>query len=129
MRILICGGRDYEDDGRIMQALGMLTAGQDVVIHGGARGADAIADEWAQILCLDVEVYPADWNQYGKRAGVIRNQEMLDSGIDEVWAAPGGRGTADMVRRAEAAGVPVRFLNFRQPPTHVEATNLSSTSE
>lgn len=46
----------------------------------------------------------------GKAAGPIRNQRMLDEGKpDLVVAFPGGRGTADMVRRAKAAGVPVRL--------------------
>lgn len=62
----------------------------------------------ARQLGLAVEVHPADWGRYGKAAGPIRNQEMLESGIDLVIALPGGRGTADMVRRAEGAGVPVR---------------------
>ena len=54
--------------------------------------------------------YPAQWDVYGRRAGPIRNQEMIDEGKpDGVVAFPGGKGTADMVRRAEAAGLKVWF--------------------
>jgi len=35
---------------------------------------------------------------------------MADAGADLCIAFPGGRGTADMVRRARAAGIPVRSV-------------------
>lgn len=50
----------------------------------------------------------ADWSKYGKAAGPMRNQKMLDEyKPDLVVALPGGRGTADMVSRARVAGVEV----------------------
>jgi len=53
----------------------------------------------------------ADWETHGRAAGPIRNEKMLTWKPDLVVAFPGGVGTADLVRRAEAAGVPVqRFL-------------------
>ena len=78
------------------------------VIHGGARGADYVMGEIAKAAGLPVSIYPADWRKHGKKAGPIRNQLMLDDGKpDCVLAYPGGRGTADMVRRAKVAGVRV----------------------
>lgn len=56
---------------------------------------------------LGAETHRADWATYGDSAGPRRNQEMVDSGLDLLIAFPGGMGTADMVRRAKAAGVPV----------------------
>jgi hypothetical protein len=53
----------------------------------------------------------ADWNTHGRAAGPIRNQRMLDEVKPElVVAFPGGRGTADMVRRAREAGVNVYLV-------------------
>ena len=78
------------------------------VIHGGARGADTVAARWAEAHSLEVVKFPADWQRHGRAAGGIRNQQMLDEGHpDAVVAFPGGVGTADMVRRAKAAGLPV----------------------
>jgi len=49
-----------------------------------------------------------DTRDLGRRAGAIRNQEMIDEGkADGVVAFPGGKGTEDLVRRAEAAGLTV----------------------
>lgn len=111
MRVLVCGGRNYDD--RSGFAVGMERVWRrcgypSVIIHGDARGADRLAEEWAHKVGIQVEPYPADWERDGKAAGPLRNQRMLDSGKpDLVVAFPGGRGTADMVRRAKLAGVEV----------------------
>lgn len=72
-------------------------------------GADALAALWSAKIGLSSHArYNADWSLYGKAAGPIRNQRMIDKGKpDLVVAFPGGRGTADLVQRAEVAGVPV----------------------
>lgn len=108
-RVLVCGGRDYADYGTFcwhMHNIGQ--GGIECVIHGAAPGADGLAARWAKEVGIPVKAYPAAWNIHGPAAGPIRNQQMLDEGKpDLVIAFPGGRGTADMVRRAKAAGVKV----------------------
>ena len=78
-----------------------------MLIHGGAPGAGAMAGWIGGTLGIEVEYHTAQWAKYGKAAGTMRNQEMLNSGIDSVVAFPGGRGTADMLSRARRAGVPI----------------------
>jgi SLOG family YspA-like protein len=79
-----------------------------VIITGGASGVDSTATDWAAVNWCQFKEYKADWKKHGRAAGPIRNQRMLDEGKpDLVVAFPGGRGTADMVKRAKAAGVPV----------------------
>lgn len=110
MRLLVCGGRSYDDRERLFAALDLAAAkcGMSTLIHGGARGADRLAGEWAAARRIQETVYPAGWTEFGRRAGPIRNQRMLDDGRpDGVVAFPGGAGTADMIRRANAAGLPV----------------------
>lgn len=109
MRLLICGDRNWTDRRPIYAVLRRCGVG-DVVIQGGAPGADSIAEQAAVALGLDNECYPAQWGRYGRGAGPIRNQQMLDEGEpDEVYAfhdnVADSKGTADMVRRAKAAGV------------------------
>lgn len=108
-RILVCGGRDYTNHAMVDRVLRAVRNKHPeiIVVHGDARGADSIAKAWAIRMRVPQEAYPADWEGNGKGAGPIRNQQMLDTGIDAVVAFPGGRGTADMVSRARAAGVPV----------------------
>jgi aspartokinase-like uncharacterized kinase len=112
VKILVCGGRDYADSSRVWGVLDAFhrSRGHVHVIQGGARGADQIAREWAQSKQLAYSTIIADWAQHGAAAGPIRNQRMLDElSPDLVLAFPGGRGTADMVRRAKARGFPVEL--------------------
>lgn len=110
MRLLVCGGRDYNDRERLFAALDAAHAHKPVtlVIHGAAKGADTLAGEWADARGIPVQAYPADWKKLGLVAGPVRNERMLREGKpDGAVAFPGGNGTADMVRRAEAARVSV----------------------
>jgi predicted polyphosphate/ATP-dependent NAD kinase len=108
MRVLVCGGRTYNDRKAVYAALDHLNPQPKAVIHGGANGADRIADDWADDRGITTIAYHADWTKHGKAAGPIRNALMLaESKPDLVLAFPGGNGTADMVARAKAANVPV----------------------
>lgn len=110
MRVLVCGGRDFHDRAAAFDALDRIDAETmiETVIHGQARGADSLADEWASDRVRWVQPFPADWQTFGRSAGPIRNRLMLVNGKpDLVVAFPGGRGTADMVRQARRAGIRV----------------------
>ncbi len=107
--VLVCGGRSYRDRRRVYGALDTAHIHRNItmVITGGATGADAIAADWAADRDIGLLEFSADWSQ-GRKAGPLRNQKMLDEGKPSlVIAFPGGRGTADMIRRAEAAGISV----------------------
>lgn len=109
-RILVCGGRDYDNKEYLFSVLDKANTRwrNIVIIHGAATGADELAAEWSIERQVDVECYPANWKQYGKRAGFIRNSQMLNEGHpDLVIAFPGGNGTAMMVKLAKAANISV----------------------
>lgn len=116
-RFAVTGGRDFEDESMTLAALCRLPA-WSVLINGGARGADRLAAAtWRRLMhswhpsvgLADhyVQTYPADWREHGRSAGAIRNQRMLDTGLDMLLAFPGGRGTAHMVDICGRAGVPI----------------------
>jgi len=111
--VLVCGGRDYDDRERLWAVLDELHANKPItrLIHGGARGADTLGHRWAYSRRVPISAYNAEWAKYGKSAGHIRNARMLKEGKpDYVVACPGGRGTADMVRKARVACVPIVFV-------------------
>ena len=110
LRLVVCGGRNYDCWDVMWGALNVIHSGRGIaaIIQGGARGADELARSWAKNRNIPVETYPADWKQHGRAAGPIRNGVMLaESKPDGVVAFPGGRGTADCVKQAEAAGIKV----------------------
>lgn len=113
MRLLVCGGRDYHDRETVFRELDKLAPA--LVIHGGAPGADTLAATWCVATRTPELRFPAEWSLYGKAAGPLRNQQMLDEGKPTlVLAFPGGRGTADMIRRARKAGIPVNNMDNRR---------------
>lgn len=111
MRVIVCGGRDYDDHDTLCNTMSSLQSMYDLKVATGgcSTGADAMAHEWATQNCeTPPKVYFAAWRTLGLRAGPIRNQRMLeDFGPDLVVAFHGGKGTADMVQKAIAAGVTV----------------------
>lgn len=108
IRLGVTGGRDYGNAVHVAEALNELHKqfGIAVLVEGGAHGLDTLARFWAKGRRIAVETHPADWDKHGKAAGPIRNEEMANA-IDALAVFPGGRGTADMRRRAERKGLPI----------------------
>ena len=117
MKALICGGRDYAELTNtkkpistrryeiqsVQSILAYLKHSLNItsIINGGAKGVDSCAHTWAIKNSLSTVKFPADWKQYGKAAGHIRNSQMLLQNPDMVVAFPGGKGTLDMVTKAK----------------------------
>lgn len=115
MRILVTGSRDWPDWPLIGQALDeaqryltkvLELSGPITLIHGGAAGADHMADVEAGLRGWRVEVYPADWKR-GRGAGIMRNLEMINLGADICLAFihNSSRGASHCADAAETAGI------------------------
>lgn len=116
MRVLVCGGRDYKNRDRVDQVLNYLPKKDLVIIQGNAPGADYLAKEWARENGVQCESYPADWQQYGRKAGYIRNKQMLEEGKpDLVIAFPGGAGTNMMTSLSMNAGIQTLRIPEHKP--------------
>ena len=112
-KVLVCGGRDFTDQELLFKTLDDVNP--TTIVHGAARGADTIAGDYAKRHQIPCEVFPAQWNRYGKRAGYLRNQQMLDEGKpDLVVAFPGGPGTRMMVKIAREQGFPIQTVRAGQ---------------
>ena len=108
LRLLVCGDRNWTDVESIAQQIRVMHP--DVIIEGEARGADSIARGYAKGAGIPVLSFPAQWGKYGKSAGPIRNQQMLDAGNPNRVIAfhhniAKSKGTKDMVERARKAGI------------------------
>ncbi len=110
MKVLVCGGRHYNNARRVFGVLDALHAETPIgtIITGAATGADEIAEEWAQRREIEYIGCPARWKAHGNAAGPIRNRYMLERHEpDLVVAFPGGSGTTGMVRLARERSVKV----------------------
>jgi len=105
MRILVSGGRDFNNKEWLYEILDIFEP--TLIISGCANGADSLAIEYAEDNNIPLLLFQPEWDKYGRAAGVIRNGDMLEAHPDLVIAFPGGPGTADMVRQAAKARVPV----------------------
>ena len=123
MRILVCGGRDFTGYTLLFNILEEIwnrehkPGTEFVVIEGDATGADFLAKCWVihefKHPKEHLETYPANWKLYGKKAGPIRNQQMLDEGKpDIVLAFPteNSVGTWDMIERAKKNNLDIRIF-------------------
>jgi len=50
-----------------------------IIVSGGAKGADALAEKYAHERGYDLMIFPADWNSFGKSAGYKRNLIMHET--------------------------------------------------
>ena len=116
MRILVTASRTWADPAPIHRELdALLTQHPDMhLIVGDADGGDQIAITWAQERDVPHEIYRALWRAYGKKAGMVRNAEMVNSDIDECLAfiRDSSRGASGCARLAEQAGIPVKRIQW-----------------
>jgi hypothetical protein len=134
VRVLITGSRDWdlgEFADRVVTGLLAKHGPGLVIVHGACpTGVDASIDEAAREIGVEVEPHPADWDRLGKRAGPVRNQEMVDLGAAKCLAfhpylnLKSNSGTADCVRRALGAGIPTWYIEGTSPIDHTRRIYL-----
>ncbi|MFC0626141.1 SLOG family protein [Kribbella deserti] len=125
-RVIVTGPRDWTDVIAVHRELDMLLFGvicqKFTAVTGDATGVDAITKAWARLRGLEHEELAADWAKYGNGAGPVRNKAMVARGANlcQAFIAPclskkcrlqkphGTHGTADCIKQAEKAGIPVR---------------------
>ncbi len=115
-RMIVAGDRRLEDYALVKVHLDRLLEAKlpDVVIlSGGARGADALGERYAQERSLPLERYPADWQTYGKRAGPIRNEQMVLRAHALVCFDGGGPGSRNVILLAQRHHLLVRVIRVK----------------
>ena len=108
----VTGGRDFKDEAHVWQVLDNIyhsNANVNIIV-GDARGVDSFAAKWAKKKNVPCFIYYPNWDLHGRSAGPIRNQHMLDHGLDLLLSFKGGRGTAHMTKITKAKGIEVRMV-------------------
>lgn len=119
MRIVIAGSRNYEDYDEAKQYIDSVIQkiGKDkiIIMSGGCRGADMLGERYARENGCLLERYPAQWDKYGKAAGIKRNMVMAESCDYAICFWDGkSRGTKAMIEYAQKIGkmVAVKYIQI-----------------
>ena len=102
MKIIVAGGREFNNKEIIFRCLDSVGIKKEyTIISGHATGVDSMAELYAKERGLTLEIYPAQWDKYGKKAGPMRNHEMACNGdaLIAFWDGS-SRGTKNMLRHA-----------------------------
>lgn len=118
-RVIIAGTRLLNDYSLLKETADRLladkiTAGYSIVIvSGGCAGADLLGERYAKENGYSIDRYPAEWKEYGKKAGIMRNAVMADN-ADALIAYWDGisRGTKNMIDEARKRGLAVRIKRY-----------------
>ena len=114
-KIVVAGTRNYNNYNEaklyIDFCISELKKENEIIfLSGGCRGADMLGERYAKEKGYKVKRYPADWNKYGKSAGVIRNKEMANEGDCFICFWDGkSRGTKSMIDFAKTTNKPIKI--------------------
>jgi len=108
MKVLICGSRDIKDELIVFSAIHAAPFNYDLIIHGGAVGVDSLAERLAKNSNIPTKIYYPDWKTHGKKAGVLRNIEMVNAAdaVIAIWDGK-SRGTKSTIDYTNKVGKPL----------------------
>ena len=118
-RVVVAGSRDFTNYTLLCNSLTRILSKKReegykiIILSGRARGADKLGEKYAREQNISIETYPADWEKHGKKAGYIRNKEMIEvANACVVYWDGQSRGSAHTIRLAEEKGVPLRVIKY-----------------
>ena len=102
MKVIIAGSRDIHDYEALKEAIEESQYDISVVVSGGAKGADALGERYADEMNIPLHVYLADWKNKGRAAGPIRNVKMAENAdaLIALWDGK-SKGTRHMIETAQ----------------------------
>ena len=113
MKLAIVDSRDFNDYGLLIDSVHYFDTEIDCVISGGAKGADLLGERFAKCWKIETRVFLPNWNELGKKAGFVRNQQIVDA-CDIVLAFWDGKskGTKHTIDLARLAKKPTFIIYF-----------------
>ena len=126
-RIIVCGTRSFDDYELLEETLDKALAriNNPIIVQGGAKGADQLADQYAFKKRVPMQVFHADWKKHGKVAGPIRNGEMVRraSRCVAFWDGT-SPGTKNMIAKARKRGLKIKVIRYDLIPKKPKGRKL-----
>jgi len=118
LAVAIVGSRSFDDYNSLCRFLLIVLLPRQIryVVSGGAKGADSLAERFAEEFHCDIKVFPAEWRIYGPKAGYLRNHDIVES-CDICFAFWDGssKGTAHTIQLCEELNKPYFVYYFKKP--------------
>lgn len=113
MKLAIIGGRDYQDYDRLCKIMALIKTPIELIISGGAHGADSLGARWADENGVEKLIFLPDWDRHVKRAGFLRNKDIINAadGVLAFWDGI-SKGTKSSIDLANKKGIPVKVINY-----------------
>ena len=97
----------------ILKCLSRLNLDDVEIVSGGAKGIDSVAEKFAHDYGVDFKLFPADWDKYGKSAGMIRNKELINySNLAIVFWDNKSKGTANSLKLLKDNKIAFRLFDM-----------------
>jgi len=117
MKVIVAGGRNFQDyallEATLLHLFSNTSPDEIEIVSGGAKGADALGEQFAKIRQMLIQRFPADWRTHGKKAGFIRNMQMAEAAecLVAFWNGS-SPGTRSMIQIARSKGLRVRVIRY-----------------
>lgn len=113
MKLAIVGSRNFNNKELFERVLDTYKDRATLVVSGGARGADQMGESWAKSNNIPVKIHYPEWEKYGKKAGFLRNQLIIED-CDECVAFWDGKsnGTKNSIFISEKLGKKVNVVRY-----------------
>ena len=125
VRMIVAGGRSFSNYEALANSIeaylrdSNIVYGQLEIVSGGCAGVDLLGERFANERGIAITRFPAQWKKYGRAAGIIRNQEMIDYTADGTsrgiliafWDGK-SKGTGYTVKHSEKAGIEVKIFLY-----------------
>jgi len=111
MKVAIIGSREFNDYALVCKTLDPVKNRITLIVSGGARGADSLGERYAEENGIGTRIFIPDWDRYGKRAGFLRNKDIVEV-ADVIVAFWDGKspGTASALDYAEQMEKPCKVI-------------------
>lgn len=124
-KVIIAGSRDFKNYNLLKEKCDKIFSNikQPIeIVSGCARGADTLGEKYAEEKGYPIKKFPADWDNLGKKAGILRNIEMGDyADALVIFIKNSSRGSTDMLNRARKKGLLIRTINIEELSNNIES--------
>ena len=115
LKIGVIGSRGFNDYKLVCDTLDEYLEDVFLIVSGGAKGADMLGEKWANESGVKTLIYKPDWDKYGKSAGFVRNEDIVEASDLIICFWDGlSRGSENSIKLAREKGIPVKIIFYNK---------------